>query len=632
MDPVLLMRQFQILLYLIILTGMAGPGYAKPRSGGLLDNTPITQAQHFEKQKNYQQAADMYLLTAKILAPPESEKWRGKAAEMAWLAGNLEQARKIIMAVDEARLEPLSRAQLRLTAARIARYRQDYQQVVQLLDFPRSSLPQRMNREILHLLGEAQQKAGRKEAHAAVLLERYGRGGAGGGDRLWIELMALETQDLSRWLGRSTRPLERGWIELAYIAKTSPSKAALNDVLQQWQQRYPGHPAYPGQVKAVREQQKNLPGKLNRVAVLLPTSGPLSHLAGIVIDGIMAAKYAPGGTQTDVHIYDTGSGQDVYALYRQAISEGAEMIIGPMSKPLVDQLATSPLAVPILSLNYGNNPELYNPKLYQFALLPEDEARQAAEKIAHDGISRTGVLVPDSRWGERIALAFGKRSLELGGTVVATAKYGTQSSDYSAVIEKAFKPDEEGNGVGAEAIFLAATPKHGRILKPLLKYHYLGNLPTYATSHVYSGLNDSISDRDLNGITFTEIPWLLQKDTMKSDVEQIPQVEKLDEPARHYPRLFAFGYDSLQLAARLQQLVQTPGTQHNGLTGNLTIDNRNNIHRILGWARFRRGEPEMLALPPVGLRRFEMQSQPGSIVTPLTSPLRSIGENPGEGR
>ena len=599
-----------------LITGLLAPmpGHARSQTDDPLANTPAAQAQLFEKQKNYQQAMDMYLMTAKRLTPDRRGKWRTKAAEMALRAGNMTQARKIIEETDQSQLDPLSLARLRLVAAHIAHADRDYEKIIQLLDFPRTSLPQGMNQEMLSLLSEAQQKTGNRRAYATTLIESYGHDN-NNSDRLWNELMAFETQDLSRWFGETNNRLEKGWVELAYIAKTSPSKEALNDTLQKWQQIYPKHPANRERLEAVRNQQKIVPGSLSQIAVLLPTTGPLSHLANVIVDGIMAAKFNLPDLQMEVRFYDTNASQDIYSLYEQAVFEGAELVIGPMSKSLVDILATSPLTAPVLSLNYGNNPELYNPNLYQFALLPEDEARQIAERIMQDGLSKVGIVAPDSAWGERIAQAFKERSIELGNTIVTTAKYGTQSRDFSSIIKKAFKPSEkEGNGVGAEAIFLVATPKQARILKPLLKFHYLGELPTYATSHVYSGPLDNTSNRDLNGLIFTEIPWMLLDDGENSADNGLPRAEDLDELARRHPRLFAFGYDSLQLAANLHNLVQSLLVQHTGLTGNLSIDNHNHVHRQLGMAYFKKGKPVMLALP------LSSPSNTKADVLPATSP------------
>ena len=58
-------------------------------------------------------------------------------------------------------------------------------------------------------------------------------------------------------------------------------------------------------------------------------------------------------------------------------------------------------------------------------------------------------------------------------------------------------------------MFLAATPQQARQIKPTLAFQYAGDLPVYATSHLYTGTNNPTQDQDLNGIRFCETPWLL---------------------------------------------------------------------------------------------------------------------------
>ena len=42
-----------------------------------------------------------------------------------------------------------------------------------------------------------------------------------------------------------------------------------------------------------------------------------------------------------------------------------------------------------------------------------------------------------------------------------------------------------------------------------MAFQYAGDLPVYATSHLYTGTNNPTQDQDLNGIRFCETPWLL---------------------------------------------------------------------------------------------------------------------------
>ncbi len=578
-------------LLLLLLLGACDSPMPRPEQPA----TPLAEAQRQERLHNYQQAADLYLITARKLPAAEGEPWRARAAEMAWLAGNLRQAQNIIDQIDLRRLDPVARARLKVLAARIARHRGDYARIVRLLDFPRADLPLSLQREILSLLDEAQRKTGRRQARVRLLMERYGHTRVtNDADRLWQELTRLGTQDISRWLGETRDPVERGWLELAYIAKTAIySPQGLADAIARWRQDHPDHPADPIEVDKLQALQNTSPEQLGQVAVLLPTSGPLAAVAQVVLDGIMAARFRqPGGQAVTIQVYDTGAGEDVRALYRRAVADGAQFVLGPMDKARVDALAGAYLSTPVLTLNYGRKAGLHNPNLFQFALLPEDEAAQAAERIVADGWHRVGVLVPQGQWGQRVARAFRERLEGLGGEVVAMVRFKPRGKNYSNVIRRGFRTARQRNGVGAEAIFMAATPAEARLLKPLLKFHYLGGLPVYATSHVYTGYPDPEADRDLSGLRFTEIPWLLSpRGAVGPDQPSPPLPTELDKVARHHPRLFAFGYDAFNIAPRLRLLAVSRGEAYPGLTGRIFLDADNRLHRLLRWARFSHGRP-----------------------------------------
>ncbi len=586
---------FHYLVVTMILLLLHPASVAAPAS---LDDTPIRQARLYEKQGNYQQASDMYLLTAAKLPRADGEKWRVKAAEMAWFAGNSDQASRILATLDESSLDHVTLIHARLIAARIARSHADYATVLQKLDFPSSSAPTKLQRTIATLLEEAREKTGLKpQTQASPRIPRRDSTDTRftrDFDRTWNELMTHSSQDLSRRLAQPLSPIEKGWTELAYIAKTTAdSPEALDNQLAQWELTYRNHPAYPDYFNALRgpgtiDNAATLPTQINRVAVLIPTSGPLASLANVILEGIMAAKYQLPGT--NIKVYDTAAGTPIQELYDQAVIEGAELIIGPMDKARVDALTRLPLTVPVISLNYGKNPEFANPNLFQFALLPEDEARQAARQMLADGHTRLAILVPAGEWGERILQAFREETQANGGEVVATGRFKPGSNEYSNMIKRALKPNSKThlNGVDAEAIFFAASPKQARLLMPLIKFHFINSLPVYATSHVYDGFPDPSANRDLNRLSFTEIPWLLNEAAPGA-----PKPEELDETTRHHPRLFAFGYDALSAAPRLRQESMT-ANQVRALSGILTLDGRNRIHRQLGWARFSRGRAKTL--------------------------------------
>ena len=122
-------------------------------------------------------------------------------------------------------------------------------------------------------------------------------------------------------------------------------------------------------------------------------------------------------------------------------------------------------------------------------------------------------------------------------------------------------------------VFLAARPNQARSIKPQLRFHRASDLRVYATSSVFSGRADPDADRDMDGIVFCDIPWLLDADTGIPDRESVARA--LPGAAGSFARLYALGIDAYQVAPYLQWLRANPGDAFPGTTGWLSIVSRN---------------------------------------------------------
>lgn len=557
------------------------------------------QAQEYEAKADYQRAADMYWLTAEKMPRGNDAVFRIKAAEMAFIAGNDAQVRAILARIEDAGLSPVELARKRLVAARLAKKNQNPEKVIELLDFPRMGLPVRLQEDIAALLGERFTVAERADKDTIQqLMGQHAQSGSYDLVReVWQQLETMSTQEISQWLGTTNSSLTKGWLELAYLYRSTPDQTSREMALKAWQDKYQGHPVWPGTAMGV--DQIATPGLIEAdvIAVLIPQTGPLAKISQVILNGMDAARRSQQGFQPELRVYDTGDESvNVIDLYRRAVSEGAGLVIGPMQKANVDLLAREGLTVPVLTLNHAEDETAYNPNLFQFALLPEDEARQAARRIFQDGHITTISFAPEGAWGERILKAFGEQFTELGGQVLESSLYNAKENDYSPAIIEALKVrrgEQRHSGTRREdvqAIFVAAAPRQARIFKPLLKFHFAEDLPVYATSHAYSGSPNEDKDRDLNGLFFTDIPWLLSQDPDMSDL--IPEPEALTGIDRYYPRLFALGVDSYRLAPQVNNFLALQGLVVQGYSGAISMDQNNRLHRELSWSRFTEGLPE----------------------------------------
>lgn len=401
-----------------------------------------------------------------------------------------------------------------------------------------------------------------------------------------------------------------GWLELgraALMAARNPFTAKSD--LAAWRSRHPTHPANEllrDEVLPALGAGLEYPAQL---ALVLPLSGRQASNGIPVRDGFMAAllQQEPKSRPL-VKVYDSAV-MGATTAYRRAIADGAQFIVGPLLKDEVTALAASnEVAVLTLALNQAADESSPPPGLmFQFALDPEEEARQVAQRIVADGHTRGLVLLPNDEWGRRVFRAFDTELKMLGGSIAGLRFYDPASRDFTTPISQLLLIDESraranelyrilGQRLEFEPrrrrdvqfIFMGAFPSQGRSLRPALRYFLMDALPIYATSHVYEP--DDQANADLNDVRFPHMPLVISPDSVSADLRAMLN--------RHWParvrtstRLYAFGFDAYRLVPLLKAGRFGPAHAIPGMTGLLSVDSRGRIRRELEWARVVGGEP-----------------------------------------
>ncbi|MEM7294796.1 MAG: penicillin-binding protein activator, partial [Pseudomonadota bacterium] len=202
--------------------------------------------------------------------------------------------------------------------------------------------------------------------------------------KIWAMLDQLPDIERAALEGFGRGSDYQGWIELSQVVHTSRQiQSDLNAEIPAWMRRFPNHPATASFAPALIDTTAEIAIMRPRVALLLPLEGKLAEVSAAVRNGFFAAYYSDrAATRPDVLIYDVSNAtRTIIDHYTQAVNDGATAVIGPLDKSKIDQLAAlQALPVPTIGLNYTSNTDLPPPSnLYQFGLLPEDEARAVAE-------------------------------------------------------------------------------------------------------------------------------------------------------------------------------------------------------------------------------------------------------------
>lgn len=432
-------------------------------------------------------------------------------------------------------------------------------------------------------------------------------------DAIWALVASLPAEQLQQPTNDQTLA---GWTSLAFAVKSAGTLEQQQAAIEAWVKQHPDHPAAQQLPLALTKLKELASQPLTKIALLLPQEGPLAGVARALRDGFMAAHFQAqqsGQPAPAVQVFDSSRIGSLDDFYRQAQAAGVQLVIGPLEKPLVKQLAAKPqLPITTLALNYADAGQKAPPQLFQFGLAAEDEAREVARRARADGMVRAVALVPSGEWGDRVLAAFRQDWEGNGGTLLAAQRIAQpvalaqQIADLFQLRQSEGRAKSLQSTVGSqvaaqpsrrqdiEFIFLAATPQQAQQIKPTLNFQYAGDVPVYATSHVFSASGDANQYNDMNGVRFCETPWLLDaNDPLRKQVTaQWPQA------GGSLGRLYAMGVDAYRLAPRLGQLKALPDSRIEGQSGSLGMTQNQRVVRQLPWAQFVNGQVQRLPDTP----------------------------------
>ena len=572
---------------------------------GVLRETPpsvdAANAEQWYSQGDFDRAAQVFLDLAETHSRDRAHE-RLRAAEAYRENGELDAAAQALDGIKPRRLSDEESIRFNLLEAEVALARHVPAQALPLLGYSDADLPLPLRTRTLELRARAQ--AANNDALGSARTRANLDHWLGGTDRAQNEAQIVAT----------LQPL--GPDALKRQAESLPPGDALhpwlNQALRKSGQALPLVVLRPNQpVGTLMPDQNNGMQRegyraTRRIGLLLPDVGRLRAVAQPVRDGFFAAHFADNNEQrADITIYDTGSTpQDAVTAYQKAVADGADRIVGPLSRDAVSAVfSQGNLSVPLLALNQPEHGETPPPGSAAFGLTPDPEAAQAAEHMIQHGITRAVVITATEDWAERAALAFRAQFESRNGQVLNEARLQNGEVNFSTMIQQTLagvtasksapglpgatvQPDAAG-GEGDTGIFISMRPQQARLLLPQLKLAGYTGVPVFATSHIYAGDYNPGLDRDLDGVQFCDAPWLF--DAAAGLPKHSVIAKSLDTARGAGGRLFALGLDAYALLPYLDWLSQHHDSYLPGATGQLAEDNLGRIQRLLVWAQFDNG-------------------------------------------
>lgn len=306
-----------------------------------------------------------------------------------------------------------------------------------------------------------------------------------------------------------------------------------------------------------------------------------------------------------VIVYDTNS-QPIDVLLKKAQQDGANLIVGPLLKPEVMKTIELQSGLPVLALNELDTIPSATTVCF-FSLSPEDETRNAAQHLRQQQKANPLIIVPDNKFGQRMAQTFADEWQRTGGGTVLQQTFNSVESLKASInrgvgirmtgtpvlpTANAPLPLETQSipsvGGAIDSVYIIATSDELTLIKPMIDMAISTQKrpPIYVSSRSNQGGTGPDFRMEMDGIQFSDIPLMTGAN--------LPLMQKASSKfANDYSlmRLYAMGIDAWSLANNYNDL--TKGTLHfNGISGSLHVENNCTVYRQLPWMQFKQGKIE----------------------------------------
>ena len=164
-----------------------------------------------------------------------------------------------------------------------------------------------------------------------------------------------------------------------------------------------------------------------RVAILLPFSNSSENIETVSASMLKAAQMVAFESDNAKYLLipkDTkGTPEGAAQVAREAMREGAEIILGPLFADSVEAVAqiARPLDIPVIA--FSTDSHVAGDGVYLLSFPPEAEIARVTDYAISKGYARFGLMAPFTDFGDRVANAFSSEVYTRGGDIVHTERY-----------------------------------------------------------------------------------------------------------------------------------------------------------------------------------------------------------------
>ncbi len=211
-----------------------------------------------------------------------------------------------------------------------------------------------------------------------------------------------------------------------------------------------------------------------KVAMLLPLTGPgnAQQVAKALKQAGELALFDFDNPNVQIASKDTrGTPEGAQAAVREAISEGAELIIGPLFANEVAAVAPEAKRVGIPIIAFSSDQKVAGGGVYLLSFLAGGDVPRIVSYSASRGIKRYATLTPQTDYGRIVEQAFIRAVQDSGGQIVASQQYPPDANGMLEPVKQIAALAKKGEPAQIDAIFMPAAVDTLPFLAPLMPYY-----------------------------------------------------------------------------------------------------------------------------------------------------------------
>ena len=217
-----------------------------------------------------------------------------------------------------------------------------------------------------------------------------------------------------------------------------------------------------------------------RVALLLPLSGPVANLGQSMLNAAHLALFDFADDAFELEVHDTkGTPEGAAEAGRQAIADGASLILGPLLSAEVEAAAPLARQAGVRMIAFTNDRLVAGRGVYVMGFLPDAQVARVVGYAGSKGMSHFAVLAPENGYGTEVTDGLRRAVGVRGGEVTRVQYYNPAGRGIDTAVRTLADFDTRRSQLDTQRKSLAGKDDEAskRALARLDNLQTFGNLP-----------------------------------------------------------------------------------------------------------------------------------------------------------